>query len=231
MFINRSNCVVIIELQMDTQTLIWDHQAKTLPLIFSKDDIDRMYEALDNYKYKNNQYGLWTKARNKALFTLMYHTAGRPREICSLKFSDFDLEKRTIRIDGSNNKIKRDRVIPLPEKALYDLSIFLSFPRFLWRGSLYLFPSNESQCISPSTWKTIMREHILKPAGLYIQPDIPQHSKRRSYTLRHTKLSEVWKKSHNIFDVANLAGHSKLESSKVYIHTDDTYMNHLRSLM
>lgn len=215
--------------------LLWDHDYKKLPQVFKKDHIELMLKAIDRSPKWNNSYGHFLRLRNKAILMLLYHSAARPREICKLKQEDLDKENGVIRISGANNKTKRDRVIPLPPKAVPYIREYFSQPTHYWRGSQYIFPSSENDFLSPERWKHIFREEILKPAGLWLPPEHPETGNktppRRSYTLRHTKLSEVMEKSKDLFLVANLAGHRKLESSKVYLHCSETYMDYMRAAL
>jgi integrase len=215
---------------MEHQTLLYDHDYKKLPEIFSDSQISQILDALASTKSWNNQYGQWITKRNKAIYMLMYHTAARPKEICSLKKEDVDFNSKVIKISGKNNKVRRDRKVPLPSQALPYLYDYFNMPLYLWKGSQYLFPSMENDHISPERWKMIFRG-ALKKAKIWKPAVNSTHPPFRSYTLRHTKLSKIMSKTNNIFDVANIAGHSKIDSSKVYIHTSTTYMDHLRSVI
>jgi integrase len=86
--------------------------------------------------------------------------------------------------------------------------------------------------MSPGRWKHIFREKILKPAGLWIPPEEGSTvTKFRSYTLRHTKATELMNETHDLFLVANVLGHAKLNSTKVYLHKDKNYIEYMRNQM
>ena len=90
----------------------------------------------------------------------------------------------------------------------------------------------ETPCISSSTWKKIFREKVLKPMNLWKAPEkgktIPQI---RSYTLRHTRATEILNREHDLFLLANILGHATLESTKPYLHKDQSYMGYMRKIL
>ena len=221
---------------MDNHTLLYE-DTKKLPEVFTQADISKMLNVLDNSKdYLHNYWGDWMRARDKALMMTIYALALRPKEACKLKFEDFDLKNMTVHIYGKNNKTGKDRVLPLPNELGKHLRDYLNpkkFPReMFWKGSTYLFPSYENNFVSPGRWKCIFREKILKPAGLYIPPEEGSTvTKFRSYTLRHTKATELMNETHDLFLVANVLGHAKLNSTKVYLHKDKNYIEYMRNRM
>ena len=86
--------------------------------------------------------------------------------------------------------------------------------------------------MSPGRWKHIFREKILKPAGLWLAPEAGSTvTKYRSYTLRHTKATELMNETHDLFLVANVLGNAKLNSTKVYLHKDKNYIEYMRNRM
>lgn len=211
---------------MDNQTLLYDG-TKKLPDVFSQENIEKIIHTIkDSRAYLNNEWGNWERARDLCLFMTIYALALRPKEACKLKFSDFNFHDATIKINGNNNKTGKDRILPIPQTLIPFYWDYFAYDRtYYWKGSEYLFPSQANDHISPARWKMIMREKILKPAGIYIV------GKTRSYTLRHTKATEILNKTNDIFLVANVLGHAKLDSTKVYLHKSPSYMNYMRSNM
>jgi len=208
---------------MDNQTLLYETTMK-IPEIFSEEHIELMLSTITHSKlYSKSGWGEWEKCRDKAILMTMYLLALRPKEACSLRFKDFNIERGEIRINGENNKQKKDRILPIPVKLLEYLKDYFVYDRtYFWRGSKYLFPSLQNDFISPGRWKYIMREKILKPCGLY------EVNRTRSYTLRHSRATQLLNKTKDIFLVANILGHAKLDSTKVYLHSNPTYFNYMR---
>lgn len=214
------------------QVLLYE-DTKKLPGTFSQADIEMMFQQIDvSPDYLKTVWGEWMKARDKAILATIYILALRPGEACGLRFDDFNFKDGTVLIRGENNKVKKDRVIPLPPDLIPFYQNYLKFSRArFWKGSPYLFPSAERQHIAAGHWKFIMREKILKPLGLWEAPVNSTVPKFRSYTLRHTRASELLNKYKDIFLVANVLGHAKLNSTKIYVHTSENYQEYMRNAL
>lgn len=221
---------------MQQQLLLYEETAK-LPEIFSQADVKRLVDTIKYSKdYLPNIWGEWMRARDKAILMTIYLLALRPKEACCLRFDDFNTQTMTVKIRGENNKTKKDRELPVPIELVKIYQHYFSFNRArFWKGSPYLFPSYESTYLSPERWKHLFREKILKPAGLWIAPiDLGTGNKTpkfRSYTLRHTRATELINNTKDIFLVANVLGHSKLSSTRVYLHKSKGYMDYMRNCL
>lgn len=217
---------------MQQQVLLYE-DTKKLPGIFSQADVGMMFDQIDrSNEYLKTDWGQWMKARDKAILATIYILGLRPGEACGLRFDDFNLQDGTVFIRGENNKTKKDRVLPLPPDLIPYYQNYFKFDRLrFWKGSPYLFPSAERQHIAAGHWKFIMREKILKPLGLWEAPVNSTVPKYRSYTLRHTRATELLNKYKDIFLVANVLGHAKLNSSKVYVHTAQDYREYMRKAL
>ncbi len=189
-----------------------------------------MLETIDKSdKYLNSIWGEWMKERDKTILLALYELALRPREACRLKFKDFDLSNLTVKIRGANNKQSKDRLLPVTDKLADRLKKYLNFPRALWKGSPYLFPSFQNNCISSERWKHTFREKILKPAGLWEPPKDSTIPKYRSYTLRATKATELLNKSKDPELVRKFLGHSDYRSIHRYIKQTESFQNYLKN--
>lgn len=202
------------------------------PETFSQDDLLRIDEALRQRKVPQNVFGVFSIVRNVTIFYTLYFLALRPKEACCLRFNDLDLEKGLIKIRGENNKQGMERIIPIPKQLIFYFRKYLAHPRYLWKGSSYLFPSSENEFLSAARWKAIFRD-ALKIAGLWIKPEEGSYvSKTRSYTLRHTRATELLTASNmDIHAVSNILGHKELSSTQRYLHKNPNYQEYLRSLL
>ena len=200
--------------------------------IFSPSQLESMIEIFDTSEmYPGSYYGRWLRARDKAIFLTMRILALRPKEACGLKFEDFDIIGKTIKIRGENNKLGRDRILPLPKKLIEAYMNLSMFPRErYWRGSPYLFTTlHHKSFISPHRWDEIFREKILKPLGIWEEPEGKSTSPAYSpYSLRHTRATEILNATKNIFLVADILGHSDITSTEVYIHLSREYLEYMR---
>lgn len=220
------------------------HGTKKLPDIFSDSEINLILQTIidskDYWKDKNKigkDWGEWMKWRDVCIIASAYILGLRPKEACSIRFDDFNLNYMTIKIRGENNKNRKDRIIPVPKILFNFYKEYFKFERDkFWRGSQYLFPSfsNSPHPVSSGRLKHIFREKVLKPANLW---NIQRQSKaqyRTLYKLRHSRASHILNKQvrlkgkPDLFAIANYLGHSDIRSTMIYLHTDKTYMEHLR---
>ena len=214
---------------------------KKLPEILSEGDINKIinqvFESAQYWNVKGREgWARFFRMRDACLIATIYILGLRPKEGCCLRFDDFNFRNMTIKIRGVNNKVKKDRILPMPRALNNVLRPYLAFPRHrFWKGSKYLFPSYMNAHISPGSLKRIMREKVLKPLGLWYMPENCRIPKIRCYTLRHSRASHILKKqimetgSPDIFAISNFLGHGDIRSTTVYLHTDEKYQDYLRS--
>jgi len=214
---------------MEYQTLLYDCTMKLPDEIWTSKDVDIMIKTLqESNQYLKNIWGEWMRARDMLIVKMMFEHALRPRELLCMRFEDIDLRKKTIKIRGENNKVRKDRLLPINEK-ISDLFInYFKFPRWIWKGSEYLFPSFVNEYLSSGRWKHIFREKVLKPSGLWKKPEKPCLCKTRSYTLRHSKATELINKT-DIWMVANILGHADIRSTKPYLHLNKELFENMRA--
>lgn len=216
---------------MEYQTLLYDTTHKLPDEIWTSDDVKKMIETIENSDdYLKNIWGFWMKARDMLIVKMMFEHALRPKELLCMRFDDLNLDKKTIRIRAENNKVRKDRLLPINEKISPLFIKYFKFPRWLWKGSTFLFPSFVNDFLSPERWKHIFREKVLKPAGFWKKPESPSKCKTRSYTLRHSKATELINKT-NIWMVANILGHGDIRSTKPYLHLDKRIFEDMRTAM
>ena len=199
---------------------------KDLPKIFSKDDVETIINTVENSdKYLKNNWGEFLRARDKCIVLLLYSLGLRPKECLSLRFRDFNFQEWVVFIEGKNNKEKKSREVPITESVAMALKEYLSFSRSFWGGSKFLFPSFEDRTrpLSPGRWKGILREKILKPAGLY------EVGKTRSYTFRATKATELLENSKDPYLVASFLGHSDLRMLPRYALKTKSFQERIRN--
>jgi len=206
------------------------------PKWFTEEEIQVIFrqilECKDYWSKKGYaDWGKFFKMRDFALIASMYMLALRPREACELKFTDFDWARSILRVRGVTNKTKKDSPpIPVPQLLLKIYNKYFAFSRLrFWHGSKYLFPSFSNPHISSGTLKTIIREKVLKPLGLWEIPDGCIGKARQSYKMRHSRLRHIRNKQYketgqvDIFSLANFARHADIRSTMAYL-TDTEYL-------
>ena len=162
-----------------------------LPTIFNKSELRRLFKAPALLKHR-------------VLLMLIYSAGLRSSEVINLKISDIDFERRAIHIRRS--KYNKDRMVPLSEYMALGLKKYLALERpltWLFNGKT-LGMQYSAKGIS---W--VMRDAV-KKAG--IAKDVTVH------TLRHSYATHLIEDGLNIVTVKDLLGHSKIETTMVYLH-------------
>jgi integrase len=201
---------------------------KKIPELFDRDDFSKMISAIEKGSiYPVDPYwNFWMKERDKCILAMLFYTGCRPKEICSLRYDDFKPKLMAFHIRGENNKQKKDRIVPIVEPLVPFIQSYLKYGR----RSNYIFPSYEniSKPLSSGRWKTIMREKILKPSGLWIAPVNTTVPRTRSYSFRAGYGTELLKQTGDPGLVAAMLGHSDWRSLKRYIFLNQITDNNLQ---
>lgn len=173
-----------------------------LPAIFNKSELRLLFKTP-------------TLLKHRVLLMLIYSAGLRSSEVINLKISDIDFERRSIHIRRS--KYNKDRMVPLSEYMIVGLKKYLTLERPLtwlfngkWKQSEH--PDSSVTLGSPYSAKAIswvMREAV-KAAG--IAKDVTVH------TLRHSYATHLIEDGLNIVTVKDLLGHSKIETTMIYLH-------------
>ncbi|MCX5718781.1 MAG: hypothetical protein NT055_02235, partial [Nitrospirae bacterium] len=88
-------------------------QTHKIPEIFSESEINAILNQIskcqDYWKKKGYaDWGRFFKFRDLTLIATIYILGLRPKEGCCLKFSDFNMRIAVVKIQGENNKVRKD---------------------------------------------------------------------------------------------------------------------------
>jgi len=146
----------------------------------------------------------WTKA----MVVLLLSTGIRRSEAVGITLDDLNLEERQLLIRGKGDK---ERVVPLTDQAVEAIRAYLP-----WRTK------TESRYLFVSAWKGLpihgrcinrMLKIVIQKAGLAGQGITP-------HKLRHTFATHLIRNGVDIRTVQELMGHSELETTAKYLHSD-----------
>jgi site-specific recombinase XerD len=206
-----------------TTHVFYDDNYK-IPEVWDQNQIQLMFQTIRNSKlYLKTIWGDWMKARDSCILAVLRYMILRPGEACQLQFNDFNWQKKTVRIRAETNKEKKARIVSIPDKFLQYYKMYMSFPKWMWKNSVYLFPSAENKFISAQRWKMIFREKVLKPSGLYIPPINTTIPATRSYLLRTSGATEMLDNGADPWTVAQTLGHGDLRTVQRYFIQTQRY--------
>jgi site-specific recombinase XerD len=169
--------------------------SQPVPVYLSEEMAQRLIAAADKPWYR-------------ALVVLLLSTGIRRSEAVAITLDDLDLEKRQLLIRGKGDK---ERVVPLTEQAVEAIQAYL--PHRTQTQSRHLFVSAygghplHGRCINR------MLAIVIRKAGLEGQGITP-------HKLRHTFATHLIRNGVDIRTVQELMGHSELETTAKYLHSD-----------
>jgi len=153
--------------------------------------------------------------RNRAIILLLAKTGMRNREICNLKLSDIDWQRREITI--RNSKHNKTRIIPVEEKMLIGRT-YPSLKNYIkyWRMNTskhYVFTTKNGR-MTPNYLRNIIRNTARKAGINWIHP----------HSFRHYAATNLLRAGVNIRVVQAILGHSSIRTTGGYLHVIENDM-------
>ncbi|MFL5655391.1 MAG: tyrosine-type recombinase/integrase [Ktedonobacteraceae bacterium] len=148
--------------------------------------------------------------RDRCIVLLLYHTGLRAGELAMLRLSDLTVGERSGHVQVRRGKSNKARCIPLNAEA-----------RSAIREYLQIRPSDEGQSLLVGQRGEPLSAHAIydvvvkygRKAGL---EDVTPH------TLRHTFARTLITAGSPLSDVADLLGHSSLDTTRIYTKASET---------
>ncbi len=147
--------------------------------------------------------------RDKVIIEMLAYTGVRVSELCHLKLSDIDLNRKSIRI--RSGKGDKDRIVLFKDNILTDLNLYIHEIKSQNPKADFLFPTKRSKYISPISVERIIRK-LAKSSGI--------DKKVTPHVLRHTFATSLLRNGADIRIIQVLLGHSSISTTQVYTHVD-----------
>jgi site-specific recombinase XerD len=144
--------------------------------------------------------------REKCVIGILYGAGLRISEVAALQIKDIDSASKRIKV--VQGKGAKDRFTLLPESLLQDLRAY-----YIEAGKpkQFLFPSKQTQvAMHPRSLQTIVNSAMDK-AGF-------NGKGFTAHTLRHSFATHMLDNGSNIHVIKTLLGHSKIETTMIYLH-------------
>ncbi len=174
---------------------------RTLPKVYSEDEVARIISALPNLKHR-------------CILMLAYGCGLRLSEIAFLKPSNIEWGRRLIRIHGKGSK---ERIVPLDETLESVLRQHLSAQK----KPVFVFESEQTgKALSKRTIEKIY-ENALSSAGVNKQGGI--------HSLRHTYATHLLEQGTDIRQIQAVLGHSSIKTTEIYTHVSTSQISRMVS--
>lgn len=159
--------------------------------------VDEAFELIDGISGDD-----FISARNRAIFDFLYSEGLRVSEVVNLKISQINITNKTIRILG---KGKKERVIPIGEKALLSLNEYLKQRKNKgWEDRDFLFLNNRGSKLTTRSVELYIKK--------FAKRDITPHS------LRHSFATHLLESGADLRSIQKLLGHESLSTTQKYLH-------------
>ncbi|WP_460879804.1 tyrosine-type recombinase/integrase [Pontibacter rugosus] len=165
-------------------------KADRLPIVLSKQEVQRILSATANLKHR-------------CLLQLLYAGGLRIGEVINLKITDVQSERNLLLIRGG--KGKKDRTTLLSQKLLESLRAYYKE----YRPKVWLFEGQYGGQYTTDSIRNVFRD-CAKKAGL--QKKVTPHS------LRHSFATHLLEQGTNLRYIQSLLGHKSSKTTEIYTH-------------
>ncbi len=175
--------------------------------------VDAVFHFLDTLSRAARRQGIsWRKARNWAMFELLYSAGIRVSELTKLDLDGVAFADALVRVSGKGRK---ERIIPIGTKAIDALKYYLSalkvqFPTARAASQALLLNSRGGRLTARSVHRILKAELIA--CGLW-QPLSP-------HGLRHTFATHLLNAGADLRAIQEMLGHESLLTTQRYTHVN-----------
>jgi len=181
---------------------------------------EEMRDVLNAVKPRNAE-----SIRDRAILELFYACGIRTSELCDLKLSEVDLKGQTATVvQGKGGKT---RIVPIGQYAAYYIGLYLEKARGRLLGGRKEDPGN---LFLTSTGRPFSRQTINRSVMGRVNKLVDGEKRITCYSLRHSCASALVAHGVDIAYVAQLLGHSSLETTQRYLKIEIGDLKRMHSL-
>jgi len=181
--------------------LKFSKRSKKLPVVLTKEEINKILENTENKKYKIG-------------ITLAYAGGLRISEIQNLKVKDINLDELTIHLKEA--KGKKDRITIFPEKLKAGIQNIIAGKE----NNDYVFSSNRGGKLTTRSFQKVFENALRKTD---IKKDATFHS------LRHSFATHLLENGTDIRYVQELLGHNNIRTTQIYTQVTNPMLKNIKS--
>ncbi len=179
-------------------------KSSTIPEVLDVNEINSMIDSYDKGKY----LGL----RNSLIIETMYSTGCRVSELCNMKLSDIDLERKMIKIKGKGGKY---RIVPIGSYLEKSILQFIQKREENKIKSPYLILSKTYKQIDRTAIYRVVRQCAL---SVGITRNIHPH------TIRHSVATHMLEGGCDLRLIQEFLGHSSISTTQIYTKVSGQHM-------
>ncbi len=140
----------------------------------------------------------------KSIFELLYGSALRVSELCSLNVGDIDFHTKSIRVLGKGSKV---RIVPMGSKSVEVLKVYISSINSFTNSQPLFMDSDNNRLSRHSIYRIV--KHYLKDQKI---------DKKSPHILRHSAATHMLDNDADLMAVKEILGHENLSTTQIYTH-------------
>jgi integrase/recombinase XerC len=207
-------------------------RTKRLPAFLGKDDVGRLLDGLARADsagadQPSREGAAAARARDEALFEIIYGAGLRVSEACNLDVDDIEAAGPRGEVKVRQGKGRKDRIVPLGRKAIAAVTSYVPH-----RGALLakatpvqggggagaaLFLTNRGRRLDPRTVRRLLRARELATGVRLVSP----------HALRHSFATHLLGEGADLRSIQEMLGHASLQTTQRYAHVN---IDHLMSV-
>jgi site-specific recombinase XerD len=172
---------------------------KKLPVVLSEQEVKRLLQAPKLLKHR-------------LMLGLLYGCGLRNFELCNLKITDIQIERKQLHVRQGKNR--KDRYVPLCSMQVRGIQTYLDADHpvtYLFNGK---DASGQAVKLSSRGVQWAVKE-ARKRAGIARQVT--------AHTLRHSYATHLLEMGLDIFSVKELLGHESIQTTLIYLHVSKSH--------
>ena len=181
-------------------------QEKRLPQFYSEPDVARYFEQSLQRCSESEEF---EPLLNRTVLLVLYSTGMRRAELCNLKISDFDPQRRVFRVIGKGDK---PREIPVPSLICQEIDVYLerNEREHPDNPAGYFFLTPHGKPFYPAFVNNLVRKELSGLKGFT--------GRKSPHVLRHSLATHLLNRGADLNSIKEILGHSSLAATQIYTH-------------
>ncbi len=150
-----------------------------------------------------------TGVRNRAMLEVLYSTGIRRSELLGLRCTDIDRERRVVFV--RQGKGKKDRVVPIGERALAWLATYEGEVRAVWQVD-----SAQTALWLTESGQALRRDHVSVMARRCVRTALGKSG--ACHVFRHAAATAMLENGADIRYIQAMLGHARITTTEIYTH-------------
>lgn len=187
--------------------------AKKLPSFYTELSMEKYFDMsaarLQESAEQNGGEPDFTLLRDRTIMMVLYGTGVRRAELCALKESDFDPQRKVFRVVGKGDK---PREIPVPDLICQELLLYLKRNREENPSNPdgMFFLTNSGKPLYLAFADNLVKRELSGLEGFT--------GKKSPHVLRHSLATHLLNRGADLNSIKEILGHSSLAATQIYTH-------------